>query len=122
MTFEHDPWEAGLGFAVKPDKGDFVGRDAVLRRRDDVRRALACLTLEETVMGKEPVFDGPDPVGYVTSAAHGYTVGRGIAYAWLPAELAVPGREVQIGWFDRRIPAVVAEEPLFDPAMTRLRG
>src|SRR5690606_38205175 len=56
MTFEHDPWEAGLGFAVKLDKGEFTGRNAVLRRRDRVRRSLACLTLDETVLGKEPVF------------------------------------------------------------------
>jgi glycine cleavage system aminomethyltransferase T len=94
----------------------------VLRRRDDVRRTLTCLTLDETVLGKEPVFAGGRAVGYVTSAAYGYTVGRGIAYAWLPAELGVPGQEVEIGWFDRRIPAVVTQEPLFDPGMERLRG
>ncbi len=74
------------------------------------------------VMGKEPVYDGDRPVGYVTSAAYGYTVGKGIAYAWLPADLATTGRRLQIGYFDRRVEAVVAEEPLFDPTMTRLRG
>jgi dimethylglycine oxidase len=74
------------------------------------------------VLGKEPVFADGRPVGYVTSGAYGYTVGRGIAYAWLPAELATPGQQVEIGWFDRHIPAVVAQEPLFDPKMERLRG
>ncbi|MHA6793515.1 GcvT family protein [Pseudonocardia bannensis] len=122
MTNEHDPWEAGVGFAVKLDKGDFLGRDAVVRRKDRVRRRLTCLLLDETVMGSEPVYDGDRAVGYVTSAGHGYTIGRGIAYAWLPAELAEPGRQVHVGYFDQRIPAVVAEEPLFDPGMTRLRG
>jgi glycine cleavage system aminomethyltransferase T len=68
------------------------------------------------------VYDGEDCVGYVTSAAYGYTIGRGIAYAWLPAELSVPGRTLHIGYFDRRLAAVVAEEPLYDPAMERLRG
>ncbi|MFI1050195.1 glycine cleavage T C-terminal barrel domain-containing protein, partial [Streptomyces griseoruber] len=71
---------------------------------------------------KEPVYDGDRPVGYVTSAAYGYTVGKGIAYAWLPAGLAVPGTPLHIGYFDRRVDAVVAEEPLFDPSMSRLRG
>ena len=123
LTFEHDPYEAGLGFAVKLDKPTFVGRDALLARKDDVRRRLSCLnTGGDVVMGKEPVFSGGACVGYVTSAAYGYTVGHGIAYAWLPVELSQPGIPVEIGYFDRRVPAVVAVEPLFDPAMTRLRG
>jgi glycine cleavage system aminomethyltransferase T/glycine/D-amino acid oxidase-like deaminating enzyme len=125
MTYEHDPYEAGLGFAVKMDKGDFLGREALERRAGDVRRRLACLTIDDpqaVVMGKEPVYDGERPAGYVTSAAYGYTIGKGIAYAWLPSELAVPGRSVDIGYFDRRVRAVVADEPLFDPSMTRLRG
>ncbi|GAB3887843.1 hypothetical protein GCM10027612_27340 [Microbispora bryophytorum subsp. camponoti] len=125
MTFEHDPYEAGLGFAVKTDKGDFIGREALDRRKENVRRRLACLTVDDptqVVMGKEPVYDGESAVGYVTSAAFGYTIGKGIAYAWLPAELATPGRTLEIGYFDRRVTAVVAEEPLFDPAMERLRS
>ncbi|WP_327180977.1 GcvT family protein [Streptomyces sp. NBC_01334] len=125
MTFEHDPYEAGVGFAVKLDKGDFLGKAALERRKEGVRRRLTCLTIDDprsVVLGKEPVYDGDRAVGYVTSAAYGYTIGKGIAYAWLPAELAVPGTAVHIGYFDRRVEAVVAEEPLFDPTMSRLRG
>jgi dimethylglycine oxidase len=125
MTYEHDPYEAGVGFAVKADKEDFVGKAALERRKADVRRKLTCLTIEDpraVVMGKEPVYDGQRPVGHVTSAAFGHTIGKGIAYAWLPAELAEAGRALHIGYFDRRVEAVVAEEPLFDPAMSRLRG
>jgi glycine cleavage system aminomethyltransferase T len=73
-------------------------------------------------MGKEPVYHGDTAVGYVTSAAWGYTVGCGIAYAWLPTALAEPGQIVHIGYFDRRIPATVTAEPLYDPTMQRLRG
>lgn len=120
MTYEHTPDEAGLGFAVKAAKPEFLGKEALESRQG--KRKLTCLTLDAHILGKEPVYDGDTPVGYVTSAAYGYTVGTGIAYAWLPAELAEPGRIVHIGYFDRRIPATVAEEPLFDPAMTRLRG
>jgi glycine cleavage system aminomethyltransferase T/glycine/D-amino acid oxidase-like deaminating enzyme len=126
MTYEHDPYEAGLGFAVrKADKGDFIGREALRERGTTPRRRLTCLTIDgpaAVVMGKEPVYDGEDCVGYVTSAAYGYTIGRGIAYAWLPAELSVPGRTLHIGYFDQRLAAIVAEEPLYDPAMERLRG
>ena len=123
MTAEHDPYEAGVGFAVKPDSGPFLGRAALGARKDPPRRRLVCLdTGDEQVMGSEPVYDGAACAGYVTSAAYGYTVGHGIAYAWLPAPLAVPGTRVEIGYFDRRVPAVVRSEPLFDPEMTRLRA
>lgn len=125
MTYEHDPYEAGVGFAVKLDKGDFIGKAALERRKENVRRRLTCLTIDDprsVVMGKEPVYDGDRAVGYVTSAAYGYTIGKGIAYAWLPAELTAPGTSVRIGYFDQRVEAVVAEEPLFDPTMSRLRG
>ncbi|MDQ0596742.1 glycine cleavage system aminomethyltransferase T/glycine/D-amino acid oxidase-like deaminating enzyme [Streptomyces canus] len=125
MTYEHDAYEAGVGFAVKPDKGDFIGKEALERRKENVRRKLTCLTVDDpqaVVLGKEPVYDGDRAVGYVTSASYGYTIGKGIAYAWLPAELAAPGTTVHIGYFDQRVEAVVAEEPLFDPTMSRLRG
>ena len=125
MTFEHDPYQAGVGFAVRLDKGDFLGRDAVLERKESVDKTLACLTIDDaadTVLGKEPVFVDGRPAGYVTSAAYGYTIGKGIAYAWLPASAAEPGQQVEIGYFDRRVPATVTAEPLFDPQMTRLRG
>ena len=60
MTTEHDPYEAGLGFAVKEDKGDFVGREALLERKEaGVRRKLVCLVLDDpdvVVMGSEPVW------------------------------------------------------------------
>jgi dimethylglycine oxidase len=72
-------------------------------------------------MGREPVRVGGTPVGHVTSAAFGYTIGRPIAYAWLPAELAVPGTAVTIDYFARPVAATVAEEPLVDPGMTRIR-
>ena len=126
LTTEHDPYEAGLGFAVKPDKGDFVGREALLRRQEEgPRRKLACLLLDDpgvVVVGSEPVYHGGDPVGYVTSAGYGYSVGRSIAYAWLPPGLAGEGQEVEVEYFGGRHGATVAEEPLFDPAMKRMRG
>ncbi|MFF5365454.1 FAD-dependent oxidoreductase [Streptomyces scabiei] len=125
MTYEHDPYEAGVGFAVKLDKDDFIGKDALLRRKENVRRKLTCLVVDDprsVVLGKEPVLDGDRTVGYVTSAAYGYTIGKGIAYAWLPTELTAPGTVLHIGYFDQRVEAVVTEEPLFDPTMSRLRG
>ncbi len=126
LTAEHDPYEAGLGFAVRPDKGPFIGSAAIAGRSSQTaRRRLTCLTIDDphaVVLGNEPVFVAGAPVGYVTSAAYGYTVDKNIAYAWLPAEAAATGTPVRVEYFGDRVPAVVAEEPIFDPGMARLRG
>ena len=124
MTFEHDPYEAGLGFAVKLDK-EFLGRDALLKRKENVVRKLTCLTLSDAsavVVGKEPVMAGDVCVGYVTSAAYGYTIGRGVAYAWLPIEMSEIDTVVHIDYFGQRIAARVSAEPLVDPTMARIRA
>ena len=122
---ERDPFSAGLGFAVKMDK-DFQGRDALERLlgRGPSHR-LSCMTLDDpacVVMGKEPIRADGAVVGYVTSAGYGYAVGRCIAYGYLPAELAVPGTAVEVEYFDERLPATVAEDPLWDPKGERLRA
>ncbi|HSU69976.1 MAG TPA: FAD-dependent oxidoreductase [Micrococcaceae bacterium] len=134
VTPEHDPYQAGLGFSVSKAKtGEdgagkqvgFVGADGLrLRREQPAARELRCLTVDDgrsVVLGKEPVYLDGAPAGYVTSAAYGYTVGKPIAYAWLPAATAV-GDPVEIEYFGRRIAATVAAEPLVDPGMERLRG
>ena len=126
MTSEHDPYEAGLEFAVKPEKGDFIGREALERRREEgLRRRLSCLVLDDpgvVVMGNEPVWSAGAAVGYVTSAAYGYSVDKSIAYAWLPPELSGEKTGVEVQYFGERYGARVAEEPLLDPAMKRMRG
>jgi dimethylglycine oxidase len=130
MTTEHGPYEAGLGFAVKPDKGDFVGREALLAREEaGPRRKLVCTVLDApnvVVMGNEPVWadgeTGGRAVGYVTSADFGYSIGQSIAYVWVPPEHARVGNRLDIGYFGEPHPATVAEEPLFDPAMKRMRA
>jgi glycine cleavage system aminomethyltransferase T len=73
-------------------------------------------------MGKEPVVHDGDVVGYVTSAAYGYSVDESIAYAWVPAGLATPGTRLAVRSFGVDLEATVHAEPLFDPDMARLRA
>ncbi|MCS0604442.1 FAD-dependent oxidoreductase [Streptomyces sp. LP11] len=122
MTDEHTPFEAGVGFAVRMDKDGFTGQEA-LRNLPGPARRLTPLLLDDpaaVVLGKEPVYVGGVPSGYVTSASYGYTLGRCVAYAWLPAGLGA-GTAVHVGYFGERTAATVADEPLFDPKMTRIR-
>jgi glycine cleavage system aminomethyltransferase T len=72
-------------------------------------------------LGKEPIFDGERVLGYVTSANTGYTVGKHIAYGYLPIKYAAEGTQVEIAYFGRRYRATVSKEPLFDPKGERLR-
>ena len=124
VTPEETPFEAGVGFAVKLDKGDFIGREALLERTEPERR-LACLVLEDAravALGSEPVRVGGELVGRVTSGGYGYTVERSIAYAYLPASSAEPGTGVEVEIFGEWVAGSVAEEPLFDPKGERIRG
>ncbi|WP_125613225.1 GcvT family protein [Specibacter cremeus] len=125
MTTEHNPYEAGLGFAINRKKGEFVGSAALENESDQTAtRRLRCLTVDDgrsMVLGKEPVYLNGRPAGYVTSAAYGYTVHTPIAYAWLPATAEV-GTQVEIEYFGNRIKATVTEEPLVDPEMKKIRS
>jgi len=124
ITPDDTPYEAGLGFAVKLDKDDFIGREALLEAQEPARR-LACLVLSDprsVALGSEPVRVDGELVGRVTSGGYGYTVERSIAYAYVPAAHAEPGQPVEVEIFGEWIPGEVAPEPLFDPAGERLRG
>ncbi|RKT79614.1 dimethylglycine oxidase [Terracoccus luteus] len=125
MTTEHDPFEAGVGFAVKATKEAFVGKEALEGRSEQTAtRRLRCLTVDDgrsVVLGKEPVRVDGEAVGYVTSAAFGYTIGKPIAYAYLPASVQ-EGDAVEIEYFGDAVKATVTAEPVYDPSMSRLRG
>ncbi|MFC4062328.1 FAD-dependent oxidoreductase [Planomonospora corallina] len=118
ITPETTPLEAGLGFAVARDK-DFLGRAALA----EPARRLCCLVLDdpaEVCLGGEPVRLDGAPASRVTSGGYGHRVDRSIAYAYLPAGTA-PGTRVRIGVTGVWVDAVVAAEPLYDPASERVR-
>ena len=60
-------------------------------------------------------------MSYVTSAAYGYSIGRGIVYGYLPTELAAHGTAVEVEYFGGRHAATVTADPLFDPKSERLK-
>ncbi|MBA3262048.1 MAG: GcvT family protein [Thermoleophilaceae bacterium] len=127
ITPDETPYEGGLGFCVKLDKpGGFVGRDALVEAKQrGPRLQLACLTLADprsVALGNEPVRVSREIVGRITTGGYGYTVGRSIAYAYLPPEQAQPGTELGVEIFGSWVEGVVTEEPLHDPRSERVRG
>ena len=123
---EYNPYEAGLGFAVRMRKGDFIGKQALGESRaQGLTRRLCCMTLDDrgsVVMGKEPVLDGERVLGYVTSANYGHSIGRGIVYGYLPLSHAEAGTTVDVLYFCERLQATVANEPLYDPHGRRMKA
>ena len=122
LTAETTPFEAGLGFAVKLDKGDFIGWEAL--QRAEPRQRLVCIVLDDpraVALGSEPVRHGDEIVGRVTSGGYGYAVGASIAYAYVPLELAEPGTAVAIDIFGDWVEGEVRADPLYDPKGERIR-
>lgn len=123
ITPEDTPFEAGLDFAVKLEKDEFIGREALAAGQAPARR-LRCLVLDDpraVALGSEPVRVRGDLVGRVTSGGYGYTVERSIAYAYLPAEHEV-GTDVEVEIFGEQVRGEIAAEPLFDADGRRIRA
>jgi glycine cleavage system T protein len=122
---EADPYESGLGFCVKLDKGEFIGRSALLKKREaPAKTRLACLVLDDpraVALGSEPVRIGGKVAGRVTSGGYGYTVGRSIAYAYVPASAAV-GTAVEVEIFGTWVSGQIAKDPLYDPSGEKIRS
>jgi glycine cleavage system T protein len=122
---EYNPYEAGLGFAVKLQKGDFLGKAALEQSRAaGLTRKLSCLVLDEpraVALGGEPLLAGERVLGCVTSGGYGYTLRQSIAYGYLPTAYAVAGTRVEISLFGVRYGATVMKEPLYDPKNEKIK-
>ncbi len=114
---EHNPIEAGLSFAVSfaPDKGDWIGREALERIRAAPRRKLVGLTTDGKRVPRQgyPLFAGEREVGQVCSGAVSPTLGTNIATAYLPVDLAQVGESVDMDVRGKRQACTVVELPFY---------
>ncbi|MGD8736319.1 MAG: aminomethyltransferase family protein [Anaerolineae bacterium] len=120
------PYEVGLGWTAKLDKGDFLGREALIQRKEaGITEKLVALALQDDYVPAtgDAILDGDEPTGVVTSAAYGYAVQHPIALGYVPVAFARVGTRVIIrdGEGDRH-PARVAERSAYDPQGARLRS
>ena len=116
---DYSPFEAGMGFAVKLDKGNFIGRDALVKQKaEGIQRKLCCLALADPAsiaLGNEPVRRDDKIVGWITSGGYGYSIRKNLAYAYLPTEHATLGTKLDVELFGERIAATVAARSAVGP-------
>lgn len=124
-----DPFEAGIGFTVplKSKQDDFIGREALIRRKEHPSRKLVGLEIDSNVdVGHgDPVHVGRAQVGEVTSAMRSPLLGKNIALARLDVAHAELGTEVEIGKLDghqKRLPARIVPFAHYDPKKERPRS
>ena len=123
---DHTPLEAGLERFVALDKGDFIGRDALIRRAgEDGARSLTCLALDGAGVhhphGGEAVLAGGALAGYVSAGGYGHCVGQAIALAYLPPGLGAAGAALEVELLGERVAARAVAGALWDPGGERMR-
>ena len=130
ITDEDHVLEAGLGFAVKVDKGDFIGREAVLRKKEaGLTRRLVQFRLTDpdpSLFHNEAVVRDGKIVSIVTSGNYGHHLGGAIGMGYVPcegqsaAEMLASTYEIEIA--GRRVPAEASLKPMYDPTAERVRA
>ncbi|GLR55694.1 DUF1989 domain-containing protein [Rhizobium indigoferae] len=129
FTDQTDPFEAGIGFTVplKSKQDDFIGREALIRRKEHPRHLLVGLDIKanEAVGHGDCIHIGRAQVGVITSATRSPILGKTIALARIDVMHANPGTEVEIGKLDghqKRLPATIVPLSHYDPQKTRPRS
>ncbi len=130
ITCEDHVLEAGLGFAVKTDKPDFIGRDAVLRKKDTgLESRLVQFRLkdpEPLLYHNEPVLRNGEIVGFLSSGAYGHHLGGAMGLGYVPcagetaAEVLASDYEVDVAGV--RVAAEVSLKPMYDPKSERVKA
>ncbi len=119
---EYTPYEAGLGFCVKPGKGDFLGAEALARQRETKPDRHLCTLLlapDTPLFGGEAIWADERIVGTTTSGNQGYTVGKTIAFGYVPAAYRAR-HEFEVEAFGERHPANRVDRCPYDPDRHRI--
>jgi dimethylglycine dehydrogenase len=126
LTTECDPFETGLDRFVKLDKGDFIGKSALLKRqRTGPRRKLVALridTAQAPARSGASLMVGDKVVGTITSGEYGHRLGVNLAYAFIVPELARTGASMELDLCGKRVAAHIIEPSPYDPKFERIRG
>ena len=120
------PYEGGLGFCVDLNKSDFIGKEVLVKQKQDgLKRKLCTVVLDGVeftqIYGGEAVYHDSKVITRVRSGGFGYTLKKNILYAYLPIELAKAGTRVDLELIEGRRSGEVTATVLFDPKGERVR-
>jgi 4-methylaminobutanoate oxidase (formaldehyde-forming) len=129
ITDEDHVLEAGLGFAVKVEKGNFIGRDAVLKKRDEgMNKVLLQFALKDPspmMFHNEPIVRDDVIVGYISSANYGHYIGSAIGLGYVPCKgedlQTVLKSQYEIEIAGKRFESRVSAKPMYDPKSLRTK-
>jgi len=124
LSADYTPVEADMARFVKPDKGDFIGREAFLGAAP-ARERFVTFTVDAgncAVWGDEAVFLDNEPVGYVTSGGFGPVCGQHIALGYVNCDAYRPGGQYAVEVLGQLHAAELQVEPLYDPTGSRMRA
>ncbi len=119
ITASTNPYEADLGWIVKMDKGDFVGRSALEKvAQQGVTRKLVGFEMKDRGIGRDgyEVWTEGKPAGWVTSGGPSPTLNKNIGLCYLPSEKAVPGVAIQVLIRNAPVQALTVETPFYKRA------
>ena len=123
-----DPYEAGISFTVplKSKADDFIGRDALVKRKENPQRVLVGLEMsgDEMALHGDCVNIGRNQVGEITSSVKSPILRKNLALARVSVEYSEIGTELEVGKLDgkqKRLPAKVVPFPFYDPTKSRVR-
>ena len=125
LITEYDPFETGLDRFVRMEKGDFVGKEALLKRQQKgPSRKLVSLRIDCTHAPAHPgasLMDGDTVVGTVSSGDWGHRVGMNLAYAFVTPEFADIGSKMELDLCGEHVLSTVIPPSPYDPDFNRLR-
>ena len=129
ITSEDHVLEAGLGFAVKTSKPDFIGREAVLEKKEaglSMRMVQFKLTDPEPLLyHNEPVLRDGEIVGYLSSGAYGHHLGAAMGMGYVPCKGETPADVLastyEIDVMGTRVKAEASLKPMYDPTSARVK-
>jgi aminomethyltransferase len=113
------PWEAGLGWICKPGKGEFLGRDALLRQKEKgAERALVGFEMLDRLIARDgcPISIDGDRVGRVTSGSPAPFLKKNIGMAYIPVKFKEPGTEITVAVRASQAPARIVPMPFYKRA------